>query len=123
MTAVTLAFCWSHVRRGFLRSRQGEGADCDRDTFTHRIALQIETSIRGKTAERRLAVRQAESQTAGRRSARLVHRAIAQTAQPRPTAEAIRYALNHWMGLEQFLDDGQAIRCWQGARRACADSL
>jgi hypothetical protein len=24
-----------------------------------------------------------------------------------PTAEAIRYALNHWVGLERFLDDGR----------------
>ena len=24
-----------------------------------------------------------------------------------PTAEAIRYALNHWHGLSQFLDDGR----------------
>ena len=24
-----------------------------------------------------------------------------------PTAEAIRYALNHWDGVEQFLDDGR----------------
>ena len=24
-----------------------------------------------------------------------------------PTAEAIRYALNHWDGLERFLDDGR----------------
>jgi transposase len=27
--AVTLAFCWSHVRRGFLRSGQDEGTDSD----------------------------------------------------------------------------------------------
>jgi transposase len=24
-----------------------------------------------------------------------------------PTAEAIRYALNHWDGLQRFLDDGR----------------
>ena len=24
-----------------------------------------------------------------------------------PTAEAIRYALNHWDGLERFLEDGR----------------
>ena len=29
------------------------------------------------------------------------------TTDPSPTAEATRYALNHWAGLERFLDDGR----------------
>jgi transposase len=32
---------------------------------------------------------------------------IAKLPARRPTAEAIRYALNHWTGLERFLDDGR----------------
>ena len=46
-------------------------------------------------------------QTAGRGTARLVRGADRETACTRPTADAIRYALNHWDGLERFLNDGR----------------
>ncbi len=52
-------------------------------------------------------MRQDRQPAAGRTRCRLVRDAAGQVARPCPTAEAIRYALNHWDGLVRFLDDGR----------------
>ena len=46
-------------------------------------------------------------QTAGHGTAHLVRSTAPKLPARGPTAEAIRYALNHWDGLERFLDDGR----------------
>jgi transposase len=58
---VTLAFCWSHLRREFYDLAKA-GAPIATETLSRIAALyRIEAEIRGKSAEHRLAVRQAES--------------------------------------------------------------
>jgi transposase len=104
---VTLAFCWSHLRREFYDLAKA-GAPIATETLSRIAALyEIEAKICGTSAEHRHAVRQAESR-------RLVDDLQAWfTAQlPKlpgrgPTVEAIRYGLNHWDGLERFLEDGR----------------
>ena len=62
--------------------------------------------MRGKTAVDRLAARRAESEPLV--SAMRIWFETQLAKAPRaPTAEAIRYALNHRDGLERFLDDGR----------------
>ncbi len=103
-----LAFCWSHVRRGFTDVTKGGNAPITTEALQRIAALyRIEGDIRGGTAAERLAHRRA-------RSAPLVAdlRTWFQEQHTRlfmrgPTAEAIGYALRHWGGLVRFLEDGR----------------
>ena len=106
--SVTLAFCWSHMRWGFYDLAKTKAAPIATEALQRIAALyRIEEDIRGKSADDRLAVRQAKSRTlvAGMRA--WFEREIAKLPSRGPTAEAIRYALNHWDGLERFLQDGR----------------
>ena len=104
---VTLAFCWSHLRREFYDLAKA-GAPIATETLSRIASLyQIETKIRGITAERRLAVRQAESRPLVDDLHAWFTAQLPKLPGRGPTAEAIRYALNHWDGLEQFLEDGR----------------
>ena len=103
-----LAFCWSHVRRGFTDVVRGGNAPIATEALQRIAALyRIESDIRGLSDAERLAHRRA-------RSAPLVAdlRVWFQAEHARlfmrgPTAEAIGYALRHWDGLVRFLDDGR----------------
>jgi transposase len=106
-TSVTLAFCWSHVRRGFYDLAKTK-APIAVETLRRIAALyEIEARVRGKSAADRLAVRQAESKPLVTELRIWFEAQIAKLPARSPTADAIRYALNHWDGLEQFLDDGR----------------
>ena len=106
-TSVTLAFCWSHVRRGFYELAKSK-APIATETLRRIAALyEIEARVRGKSAADRLAVRQAESKPLVTELRIWFEAQIAKLPARSPTADAIRYALNHWNGLERFLDDGR----------------
>ena len=68
---------------------------------------EIEHSVRGKSAADRLAARQAESKPLLGEMRTWFEAQLARLPSRGPTAEAIRYALNHWEGLQRFLDDGR----------------
>ena len=106
-TAVTLAFCWSHVRRGFYDLAKAK-APIATETLSRIAALyRIEAEIRGKSAEHRLAVRRTESRPLVNDLHAWLEVQLPKLPGRGPTAEAIRYALNHWDGLERFLEDGR----------------
>src|SRR5277367_3397335 len=105
--SMTLVFCWSHVRRGFYDLAKTK-APIAMEALRRIAALYaIEQRIRGKSPADRLAVRQAESKPLVTELRIWFEAQIAKLPGRGPTAEAIRYALNHWAGLERFLDDGR----------------
>jgi transposase len=105
--SITLAFCWSHVRRGFYDLAKSK-APIAVETLKRIAALyEIEERVRARSAADRLALRQAESKPLVADLRIWYEARIAKLPARGPTAEAIRYALNHWDGLERFLDDGR----------------
>ena len=106
-SSITLAFCWSHVRRGFYDLAKTK-APIAVETLKRIAALyKIEDRVRGKSAADRRALRQAESKPLVAELRVWFEAQIEKLPARGPTAEAIRYALNHWDGLERFLEDGR----------------
>ena len=68
---------------------------------------QIETGIRGSSADERQAVRQQKTKPLVEALKTWLDKTLPQLAHGSPIAKAIRYALNQWDGLIRFLDDGR----------------
>jgi transposase len=105
---ITLAFCWSHVRREFIELAKGKMAPIASETLQRIAALYaVEAEIRGKAPEVRRAVRQERSRPFIEDLFAWLTAQLARLPSGSPTAQAIRYALNHREGLVQFLQDGR----------------
>ena len=104
---VILAFCWRHVWRGFYDLAKAKAPIAIEALQRIGALYAIEARVRGKTAAERLAVRQAESKPLVGALRICFDAQIAKLPARGPTAEAIRYALNHWDGLGRFLEDGR----------------
>ncbi|MGG5890634.1 IS66 family transposase [Falsiroseomonas sp. HC035] len=103
---ITLAFCWSHVRREFIDL--GKTAPIAQETLKRIAALYaVETELRGKPPDLRRAGRQGQSRPLVEALFAWLSEQLARLPGGSPTAGAIRYALNHRDGLVRFLDDGR----------------
>jgi transposase len=67
----------------------------------------IESRIRGRSAEERRAVRQAETKPLVEKLRAWLETRLAAVSEKSTIAEAIRYGFHHWDGLVRFLDDGR----------------
>lgn len=106
--SVSLAFCWSHVRRRFYELAAAGPAPIASEVL-RRIAelYKIEDDIRGITHEERRAVRQAKSRPIIDSLAPWLTERLSVISQKTKLAEAIRYTISRWDGLIRFIDDGR----------------
>jgi transposase len=106
--AITLAFCWAHLRRAFFDIAKGGNAPIASEALERIAALYaIEKTIRGKSANERRAARQEHSKPLALELKTWFEQQLARVSGKSLIAEAIRYGLNHWDGLNRFLDDGR----------------
>jgi transposase len=106
--AITLAFCWSHLRRHFFDIANGGDAPIASAALERIAALYaIEKTIRGRSADERRAERQKNSKPLVLALKTWFEEQLARVSAKAPIADAIRYALHHWDGLIRFLDDGR----------------
>jgi transposase len=106
--AITLAFCWAHVRRGFFEIARKGNAPIATQTLLRIAALyRIEETIRGKSAEERRTVRRVQSAPHCQALKNFLEKQLGRVSAKAPIAQAIRYALRHWEGLTRFIDDGR----------------
>jgi hypothetical protein len=96
------------VRRGFYDLAKGGNAPIAAEALERLAALyRIEADIRGESPDQRRAQRRARSRPLVTELRIWFEAQHAKLFARGPTAEAIGYALNHWNGLVQFLDDGR----------------
>src|SRR5262249_1816429 len=106
--ALTLAFCWAHLRRKFFDIAKGGSAPIATEVLERIAALYaIEKTIRGFRAEERRAVRVQMSRPLVLALRNFLEEQLARVSGKSVIAEAIRYGIKHWDGLVRFLDDGR----------------
>ena len=106
--APTLAFCWAHARRKFYDVYTATKSPLAHEALQQIGALYaIEAEIRGETAEHRKQVRQQRSRPLVEAMHAWLTELLGRLSGRSTLAQAIRYALNHWVGLNRFLDDGR----------------
>jgi transposase len=105
---ITIAFCWSHLRREFFEFAERGDAPIATEAVA-RIAqiYQIESKIRGRSAGERRTIRQVESAPLVHAFKSFVEQQLKRVSGKAEIAKVLRYALNHWDGLLRFLDDGR----------------
>jgi transposase len=106
--AITLAFCWAHLRRHFFDIAKGGDAPIASEALERIAALYaIEKTIRGSSADERRAVRQERSRPLVVALKAWLEHQLTRVSAKATIADEIRYGLNHWDGLTRFLDDGR----------------
>jgi transposase len=105
---ITVAFCWSHLRREFFKIAERGDAPIATEAVA-RIAriYAVEKDVRGTSADQRRAARQARSRPLTDALKFFFEHQLTRLAGGSDTARIIRYGLRHWDGLTRFLDDGR----------------
>jgi transposase len=105
---VRLAFCWSHVRRGFYELATPGPSPIASEALEHVAALYaVEKDIRGRPADERRTARQQRSRPLIDVLEPWLRAKLGLISQKSKLANAIRYALSRWEGLTRFIDDGR----------------
>jgi len=105
---IRLAYCLAHARRKFT-----DVYKTTRSAFAQEIIERmaeiyaIEEQIRGTSAEHRRDIRQARTAPLMSEMKMNLESGLAQLSKASTLAKAIRYCLNHWIGLTLFLEDGR----------------
>jgi len=106
--AITLAFCWSHVRRKFYELYVGGNQPIATQALARIKKLyEIEAEIRGLPPGLRRALRQEKAQPLVDALKPWLEESLAKVSKGSKLAEALAYALNQWDGLVRYLGDGR----------------
>ena len=102
------AACWAHARRKFHDIHVKHPSTITTQVLAHIASLyQVEASIRGSPANERRQIRQTHAKPLVDALHRYLTEQQACISRKSVTAEAIGYAMNHWVALTRFLDDGR----------------
>ena len=105
---VRLAFCWSHVRRGFYELAASGPAPIASEALQRIAALYaVEKDVRGRSPEERRTARQQKSRPLVDALEPWLRAKLNLISQKSKLATAIRYVLSRWEGLTRFIDDGR----------------
>ncbi|HEY7550711.1 MAG TPA: IS66 family transposase [Hyphomicrobiaceae bacterium] len=106
--AVTLAYCWSHLRRKFYEVYVGGHSPIATEALARIKELYaVEDEIRGLPPELRRRARQERSKVIVAALKPWFEQSLAAVPRGGKIGEALAYGLNHWDGLTRFLDDGR----------------
>jgi transposase len=106
--ALTLAFCWSHVRRKFYAVYVGGNSPIATEALARiRQLYDIEADIRRLPPEVRQGLRQKRAKPLVEALKPWLEASLEKVSKGSKLGEALRYALNHWDGLCRYLDDGR----------------
>jgi transposase len=116
---VTEAACMAHARRKFVDVYKSDKSPLANEALQRIAALYaIEATIRGQTAEARLAARTEQSAPLFAGLKGWMERALPRVSGKSDLAGAIRYALSRWDALSLVLRDGRACLDNNAAERA-----
>ncbi len=105
---VTLAYCWSHLRRKFYELYVGGNAPIATAALARiKLLYEIEAEIRGLSPEVRRAIRQARAKPLIEVMKPWFEENLAKVSKGSKLGDALAYGLNHWDGLCRYLDDGR----------------
>jgi transposase len=105
---VTLAYCWSHLRRKFYEVYVGGHSPIATEALARIKQLYaIEDEIRGLPPELRRRARQDRSRPIIEALKPWFEQSLAAVPKGGKIGEALAYGLNHWVGLTRLLDDGR----------------
>ncbi|MEF2074546.1 IS66 family transposase [Consotaella aegiceratis] len=105
---VALAFCFAHARRKFVEAHKITGSPFAAEVIDRLADVYgIEARIRGRSAQERRAVRQAQTRPILERLEADMKAVLGEISRQSKLAQACRYTLEHWTGLTRFLADGR----------------
>lgn len=105
---ITLAYCWSHLRRKFYEIAVGGNAPIAKEALARIGKLyEIEAEIGGLDPALRRALRQTKSKPLVDELKPWFEASLGRISKGSKLGEAIRYGLRHWDGLVRYLDDGR----------------
>jgi hypothetical protein len=105
---VTLAGCWSHSRRKFYELHVAGSSQVATTTVERMAKLwQVEKTVRGQSADARVAARQQASAAVVADLFDLWQQTLLRISGKSKLAEAIRYAVSRRVIFERFLTDGR----------------
>lgn len=103
-----LVYCWTHVRRRFVKRLQSDGSPIAEEALRQIARLYaIEASVRGQAPAIRLAARKELSAPIVTAFRPWLEAQLSRIPRSSKLAEDTRYTLGLWPGLIRFLDDGR----------------